>query len=320
MCPSRITRGPPSSVPHDARTASIASARTPWRRMMRAEISTMLESKAMGIAEELRSRIEGEVRFDRYTRILYSTDASIYQIEPIGVVVPRHAGDVEEVLRLAARERVPVLPGIVHHVLGAHLKPHRLRFGPETATSNRANLGGMIGNNSAGARSLIYGKTVDNVIEVRAILADGTEAVFGPVWRRDLASKTAGDSLEAKIYREALRLGEEYRPEIEKRYPRIPRRVSGYNLDELLDPDEVNLAKLSVGSEGTLATVVEAKLELVPLPAATGLAVLHFDGLLPALEAAFDALELGPSAVELVGEMVLDLARPSLGDSRRPPL
>src|SRR3972149_12330471 len=200
MCPSRITREPPSSLPHDARTASIASARTPWRRMMRAEISTMLESKAMGIAEELRSRIEGEVRFDRYSRILYSTDASIYQIEPIGAVIPRHAGDVEEVVRLAARERVPVLPrgggtslagqavgeaiimdlskymrdvlevspeeswariqpGIVHDILGAHLKPHRLRFGPETATSNRANLGGMMGKNSAGARSLGYGKT-----------------------------------------------------------------------------------------------------------------------------------------------------------------
>src|SRR3990172_9720577 len=111
MCPSRITRGPPSSFPQDARSPRTASARTPGRRrMMRAEISTMLESKAMGIAEELRSRIEGEVRFDRYSRILYSTDASIYQIEPIGVVVPRNKGDVEEVLRLAARERVPVLP------------------------------------------------------------------------------------------------------------------------------------------------------------------------------------------------------------------
>ncbi len=160
----------------------------------------------MGIAEELRSRIEGEVRFDRYSRLLYSTDASIYQIEPIGVVIPRHAGDVQEVVRLAAREKIPVLPrgggtslagqavgeaivmdlskymagvlevspeeswariqpGVVHDVLGAHLKKHRLRFGPETATSNRANLGGMIGNNSAGARSLVYGKTVDNVHE-----------------------------------------------------------------------------------------------------------------------------------------------------------
>ena len=310
------------------------------------------------LARELAETIEGEVRFDHFTRLLYSTDASIYQIEPLGVVIPKHRDDVEQTVRLAAKAGVPVLPrgggtslagqavgeavvmdlskymnrvlelniperwvrvqpGIVQDGLGAYLKLHGLRFGPETATSNRANLGGMIGNNSAGARSLIYGKTVDNVIEVRAILADGTEAVFGPVWRRDLEAKTAGDSLEAKIYREALQLAEEHRSEIDKYYPRIPRRVSGYNLDELLDPEEVNLAKLIVGSEGTLATVVEAKLELVPLPPATGLAVLHFDGLLPALETGFEALELGPSAVELVDEMVLQLARQSLEYSRR---
>jgi FAD/FMN-containing dehydrogenase/Fe-S oxidoreductase len=310
------------------------------------------------LARELAETIEGEVRFDRYSRLLYSTDASIYQIEPLGVVIPKHRDDVEQTVRLAAKAGVPVLPrgggtslagqavgeavildlskymnrvlelniperwvrvqpGIVQDGLGAYLNLHGVRFGPETATSNRANLGGMIGNNSAGARSLIYGKTVDNVLSVRAILADGSEAVFGPVWRRDLESKTSGDSLEARIYREALGLAEEHRAEIQKRYPRIPRRVSGYNLDELLDPDEVNLAKLIVGSEGTLATVVEAKLELVPLPAATGLAVLHFEGLLPALETGFEALDLGPSAVELVDEMVLDLARQSLEYSRR---
>ncbi|MGH9459857.1 MAG: FAD-binding oxidoreductase, partial [Vicinamibacteria bacterium] len=192
------------------------------------------------LALELAEKIEGEVRFDRYSRLLYSTDASIYQIEPLGVVIPRHRDDVEQTVRLAAKAGVPVLPrgggtslagqavgeavildlskymnrvlelniperwvrvqpGIVQDGLGAYLKLHGVRFGPETATSNRANLGGMIGNNSAGARSLIYGKTVDNVLEVRVILADGSEAVFGPVWRQDIESKTTGDSLEAKI-------------------------------------------------------------------------------------------------------------------------
>jgi FAD/FMN-containing dehydrogenase/Fe-S oxidoreductase len=311
----------------------------------------------MTFAEELRGRIEGEVRFDRYTRTLYSTDASIYQVEPLGVVIPRHIGDVEEVVRLAAREGVPILPrgggtslagqavgeavildfskymrevievspeegwarvqpGVVHDVLGAHLKPYRLRFGPETATSNRANLGGMIGNNSAGARSLVYGKTVENIREVRAVLSDGTQATFGPVKRSELSSKLDGDSLEASIYRKALALADTHRDEIDRRYPKIPRRVSGYNLDELLHPDEVNLAKLIVGSEGTLATVVEATIALVPLPPAVGLAVLHFDGLLPALETGTGILELGPSAVELVDEMVMDLARKSLEYSR----
>ena len=310
------------------------------------------------LARELKGRIEGEVRFDRYSRLLYSTDASIYQVEPLGVVIPKHRDDIEQTIRLAAQAGVPVLPrgggtslagqavgeavvldlskymnrvldlnmaerwvtvqpGVVQDGLGAYLKLHGARFGPDTATSDRATLGGMIGNNSAGAHSLVYGKTVDNVLEVRTILADGTEAVFGPVWRQNLESKTKGDSLEARIYRTALSLAEEYRSEIEKLYPHIPRRVSGYNLDELLDPDEINLAKLIVGSEGTLATVIEAKLEVVPLPAATGLAVLHFDGLLPALETAVDALALEPSAVELVDHMVLELARKSLEYSRR---
>ncbi len=312
----------------------------------------------MSLAEELRGRIDGEVRFDQYTRTLYSTDASIYQIEPIGVVIPRHVGDVEEAVRLASREGVPILPrgggtslagqavgeavildfskymrhvievspeegwasvqpGVVHDVLGAHLKPYGLRFGPETATSNRANIGGMVGNNSAGARSLIYGKTVENTLEIRTVLSDGTQATFGPVDRSDLPSKLEGDSLEASIYRQALTLAENHRDEIDRRYPKIPRRVSGYNLDELLDPNTVNLAKLVVGSEGTLATVVEAKLKLVPLPPAVGLAVLHFDGLLPALETGTEILELAPSAVELVDEMVMDLARKSLEYSRR---
>ena len=209
------------------------------------------------LARELEGRIEGEVRFDRYSRLLYSTDASIYQVEPLGVVIPKHRDDIEQTIRLAAQAGVPVLPrgggtslagqavgeavvldlskymnrvldlnmaerwvtvqpGVVQDGLGAYLKLHGARFGPDTATSDRATLGGMIGNNSAGAHSLVYGKTVDNVLEVRTILADGTEAVFGPVWRQNLESKTKGDSLEARIYRTALSLAEEYRSEIEK--------------------------------------------------------------------------------------------------------
>jgi FAD/FMN-containing dehydrogenase/Fe-S oxidoreductase len=310
------------------------------------------------IAAELSKRIEGEVRFDKYSRLLYSTDASIYQIEPIGVVIPRHPDDVREVVGFANRQGLPVLPrgggtslagqavgraivmdlskymyeigevspedpsvwvqpGVVHDVLGAHLKPHGFRFGPETSTSNRANLGGMIGNNSAGARSLVYGKTVENVLELDCVLSDGTRASFGPVQRAELERRAEGDGLEADIYRAASRVASTYGDEIAKRYPRIPRRVSGYNLDELVDADEVNLAKLIVGSEGTLASVVGAKLTIAPLPPAAALAVLHFDGLLPALETGRDILELEPSAIELVDEMVMDLARKSLEYSRR---
>ena len=310
------------------------------------------------LARELRGRIEGDVRFDRATRILYSNDASIYQIEPTGVVIPRHAADVAETLRACSAAGAPVLPrgggtslagqavgealvmdlsvhfrsvlevnreemwarvqpGVVQDAFGAALAPYGLRFGPETSTSNRANLGGMIGNNSAGARSLVYGKTVDNVLDATVVLPDGRLERLG--WMRwdDMRRRVREGGPLARLLREVLALREEYGGEIRARFPRIPRRVSGYNLDVLLDPDGVNLAHLVVGSEGTLATVVEARVRLHRMPPAVGLAVLHFDSLLPALEAGVVALDLGPTAVELVDSMVLRLARESLEYSRR---
>ena len=195
------------------------------------------------LARDLASRIEGAVRFDRATRLLYSTDASIYQIEPLGVVLPKHAGDVVETVRAATAAGAPILPrgggtslagqavgeavvldlsvhlrrvlevnreemwarvqpGLVQDAFAAALAPLGLRFGPETSTSNRANLGGMIGNNSAGARSLVYGKTVDNVIDATVVLADGTVERLG--WM-------AWDEIRR-------RAGEADRPESERDY------------------------------------------------------------------------------------------------------
>ena len=310
------------------------------------------------LARELATRIEGDVRFDRASRILYSNDASIYQIEPLGVVIPRHTADVAEAVRVAAEAGAPVLPrgggtslagqavgeavvldlsvhfrsileinreelwarvqpGVVQDAFGAALVPLGLRFGPETSTSNRANLGGMIGNNSAGARSLVYGKTVDNVLDATVVLPDGScERLSWLSWE-DIRRRARGNGALAPLLRELLALRDEYSDEIRERFPRIPRRVSGYNLDVLLDPGGVNLAHLIVGSEGTLGTVVEARVKLHQLPPAVGLAVLHFDSMLPALEAGVVALDLHPTAVELVDRMVLDLARESLEYSRR---
>ena len=318
------------------------------------------------LARALASRIEGRVRFDRASRLLYSTDASIYQIEPLGVVVPRHRGDVAEAVRTAAEAGAPVLPrgggtslagqavgeavvldlstdfrrvlevnreelrarvqpGVVQDALGAALAPLGLRFGPETSTSNRANLGGMIGNNSAGARSLVYGKTVENLLEASVVFPDGSCERLGwmrweEIRRRAAAfargNGAAGDPV-SRLCAAVASIRDEYREDIRERFPRIPRRVSGYNLDVLLDPGGVNLAHLVVGSEGTLGVVVEATVRLHRLPPAVGLAVLHFDGLLPALEAGVEALELRPSAVELVDGTVLRMARESLEYSRR---
>ena len=310
------------------------------------------------LARELAARIEGDVRFDRASRILYANDASIYQIEPLGVVIPRHTADVAEAVRVAAEAGAPVLPrgggtslagqavgeavvldlsvhfrsvleinteerwarvqpGVVQDAFGAALAPHGLRFGPETSTSNRANLGGMIGNNSAGARSLVYGKTVENVLDATVVLADGScERLSWMSWE-DIRRRARGNGVLAPVLRELLALRDEYAGDIREKFPRIPRRVSGYNLDVLLDPGGVNLAHLVVGSEGTLGTVVEARVKLYEAPPAVGLAVLHFDGLLPALEAGVVALELRPTCVELVDRMVMELARESLEYSRR---
>ena len=310
------------------------------------------------LARELASRLEGDVRFDRASRILYSNDASIYQVEPLGVVIPRHTADVAEAIRVAAEAGAPVLPrgggtslagqavgeavvldlsthfrsvleinteeqwarvqpGVVQDAFGAALAPHGFRFGPETSTSNRANLGGMIGNNSAGARSLVYGKTVENVLDATVVLPDGSCERLSWLRWEDIRQRARGSGPLAPLLRELLALRDEYSEAIRERFPRIPRRVSGYNLDVLLDPAGVNLAHLVVGSEGTLATVVEARVKLHRLPPAVGLAVLHFDGLLPALEAGVVALDLRPTAVELVDRMVLELARESLEYSRR---
>ncbi|MEE8075075.1 MAG: FAD-linked oxidase C-terminal domain-containing protein [Candidatus Binatia bacterium] len=310
------------------------------------------------IASELEKRLEGDVRFDRYSRLLYATDASIYEIEPIGVVLPRHKGDVQAVIEVANRFAVPVLPrgggtslagqtvghaivldfskymnrvlevnreelwcrvqpGLVQDELNAHVKSMGLLFGPDTSTSNRATIGGMIGNNSAGAHSIAYGKTLDHVLELTTFLSDGSEVVIKDLSPDDLAVKCKADGLEGKIYRGIVGLVADHREEILARYPKILRRVSGYNLDEFVKSRPFNLARLVVGSEGTLACVVEARVRLVPAPNWTALDVVHFDEIQEALEASQAILETAPYAMELTDKPILDLARENIEQSKR---
>src|SRR5215475_7895930 len=278
------------------------------------------------IATELKKRVAGEVCFDRYSRLLYSTDASIYQIEPIGVVVPRNRGDVQAVIEIANRLGVSVLPrgggtslagqtvghsivldfskymqdvlevnveelwcrvgpGLVQDELNAYVRGMGLQFGPGTSTSNRATIGGMIGNNSAGAHSLTYGKTLDHVLELTVLLSDGSEVVLKDLSPEALADKCEGNSLESRVYREIARLAQQNKDEILARYPKIMRRVSGYNLDEFIKAQPFNLSRILVGSEGTLGIVVEARMRLVPKPKWTALDVIHFEDDIEALEA-----------------------------------
>jgi FAD/FMN-containing dehydrogenase/Fe-S oxidoreductase len=217
--------------------------------------------------------------------------------------------------------------------LNAALKPHGLQFGPDVATSSRANLGGMIGNNSAGSRSVQQGKVSDHVRELRVLLADATDLVCHPCDEPTLAAKQSQCDHEGEIYRRLPAIVADNWREILAKYPRILRRVSGYNLDafvpEIYDespiaaavrqldrewPDrrEFNLAKLIVGAEGTLGTVVEALLHIVPLPKERGVVCLQFGTIEAALEATPKILECQPSAVELLDRNIIELSRTNL--------
>jgi FAD/FMN-containing dehydrogenase/Fe-S oxidoreductase len=326
------------------------------------------------LAAELQGRIAGEVRFDEMTRGLYSTDASIYQISPIGLVLPRSQADVEAAVEIAARHQVPILPrgsgtslsgqtvaaalvidfskfmnrileidterrlvrvepGVVLDQLNAALAPLGLQFGPDVATSSRANLGGMIGNNSAGSRSVRQGKVIDHVRELKVLLSDGSRINCAPCASEVLQAKAALGTREGEIYRRLPQIVAENRREILARYPRILRRVSGYNLDafvpEIYDqipvaaavqqldrdwPDRrsFNLARLMVGAEGTLGTVTEALLHAVPLPRERGVVCLQFGTIDAALEAVTKILECQPSAVELLDRNIVELSRTNL--------
>jgi FAD/FMN-containing dehydrogenase/Fe-S oxidoreductase len=303
------------------------------------------------LERELRTALQGEVRFDKVSRALYSTDASVYQIEPLGVVIPKSREDIirvvqicgrlkcpltmrgggtsqagqaigeglqvdlskyyNQVLELNAAERwVRVQPGIVLDELNTSLKPHHLRFAPDISTASRATIGGMMANNSSGARSVLYGKTIDHVIEQDVVLSDGSVTAFRALSPEELERISQGDSLEAECYRTMQRVAQACAEEVQKRFPKVLRRVGGYNLDEFTCPGSpFNLAKLMVGSEGTLGVVLEAKLNLVPLPTVKSVMTIQFRETLDALAAAPFILQHRPSAVEVMDSFILDHTR-----------
>src|SRR5437870_1465852 len=225
---------------------------------------------------------------------------------------------MNRVLEVNSEERwARVEPGLVQDELNHHVRPTGLLFGPDTSTSNRATLGGMLGNNSGGSHSIAYGLTVEHVIELTTLLSDGTRAVFGEVTPEAFAAKCGAPGLEGQIYREVARIRETYADEIRSHYPKHWRRVSGYNLNELVKDRPLNMARLVVGSEGTLVTVLEAKVRLVRRPRKTALEVIHYDDIQEALESSQPILETGPYAVELTDKMILDLARNNLEQSQR---
>jgi FAD/FMN-containing dehydrogenase/Fe-S oxidoreductase len=310
-----------------------------------------MPDSASAFEDRLRREIAGEVRFDRISRALYATDASVYEILPLGVVIPRTREDVIRVVnacrehgvsitargggtsqagqaigagvqidfskylnRLVAldpgRKTVTVEPGIVLDELNAFLKPYGLQVPLDISTADRATVGGMIANNSSGTRSVVYGKTLDYVLELTVVLADGSVVRLQPLKPDELDARSARQDAEGRCYRTVRQLAREHAAEIEARFPKILRRVGGYNLDEFVPGrGPFNLARIFVGSEGTLGLVLEATLRVVPLPQAKVVCVVQFHDLLDSLAATPVILEHGPSAVELVDRFILDSTR-----------
>ncbi len=313
---------------------------------------------------ELDKRTSGALRTDEYSRILYSTDASIYQVKPHAVLLPQTVDDVQAAVALAAKHHVPLLPrtggsslagqavnralvmdftrhldqvlevnqeerwvrvqpGIVLDALNIYLRQYGLQFGPDPASSNRAAMGGIVSNNSTGSHSIMYGMTADHVLEMEVILSDGTLTHFGPVESAALLQHTQKRGLEGDIYRQMHALTQDAANQeiIRSGTPRHWRRCGGYNLDRLVPvangrptyrwpyDGRFNLAKMVCGAEGGLGVITELKLNLVPLPTHTALAIVHFNSLPEALTAVPLMLEVGPSAVELLDNLGLTLCR-----------
>lgn len=227
-----------------------------------------------------------------------------------------------QILEFNATEHwVRVQPGVIRDELNLFLKPHGFLFGPETSTANRAMIGGMVGNNSCGSNSVVYRSTREHLLEVNAILSDGTETVFKALTLDEFHAKCEGDTLEAAIYRGTRRMLSNYenQEEIRKEFPKktVERRNTGYAIDLLLETapftageQDFNFCKLIAGSEGTLAFITEIKLNVVPLPPKeTGLLCVHFNTIDESLRANLVALEYKPSASELIDHYILECTK-----------
>ena len=297
-----------------------------------------------GLERRLKAEHVGDVHFDAFTRGRYATDASHYQIMPTGVVIPRSIEDAERAIAICRAEGVPVTPrgggtsqsgqtvnqsividcsrhltrvvevdaaggrcvvepGIVLDELNRALKPSGLWFPVDISTASRATIGGMAANNSCGARSLRYGNTRENVLAIDAVLADGTHAHFGRLG-------DAKTDVPAALQRDLLAIAAREACEIERRFPKVQRRVGGYNLDALTPgKNDINLAHILVGSEGTLAFSTAIELKLAPLLGRRALGACHFGSFHQAMAAAQHIVRLKPIAVELIDRTMLGLAR-----------
>src|SRR5438046_4326817 len=283
-----------------------------------------------------------DARFDNLTRQLYATDASIYQIEPIGAAFPRSAREASAVIRAAAEAGVPVAPRgsgsslvgtaigkglivefscsnrqltdlylekqsvrveavVVLDQLNDFLRPHEFCFGPDVATSSRATLGGMIANNSSGARCPIYGTTADHVISLEVVMADGRVETIGRM-HESLCAERA--EIENLIRARNAEMGERWPPGLIKRWP-------GYGIERFLRAPN-DLTNIFAGSEGTLAVIFAAELKISPLPSEKGLGLIFFSSVDEAMQATVELLDLKPAAITHIDRPLLDQTKGQL--------
>jgi FAD/FMN-containing dehydrogenase/Fe-S oxidoreductase len=301
------------------------------------------------IFNELKKEVEGDIHFDPITCAIYSVDASIYEIKPLGIIAPKNKKSLIKALQIAFAHKIPVTargaatgitgaclghgliidtsrylnnileiniekeyaicePGVVQDTLNAALAPFGYRLGPDTSTGNRATLGGMMANNSAGARSLFYGCMADHVEEIELALAGGELLTFRAVTEEEWARKREKNDAEGKIYNEVQRLIQTYRQVIDNRFPKIPRHVSGYNLDKLLQPP-LNLCKLITGSEGTLGIATKIKVKIAKKPRHTGLCIIHLNDMLHGMRFIKTMLAYQPMSLEMIDDKIIEAAR-----------
>jgi FAD/FMN-containing dehydrogenase/Fe-S oxidoreductase len=303
----------------------------------------LVKGARSAVASRLAKEVDAEVLFDAASRGRYATDASIYQLMPLGIVVPRTEEAARAAMGVASQEGIPILPrgagssqcgqavgealiidhtkylnrileidpaaakavaqpGVVLDALNARLRPHGLWFPVDVSTSAQATLGGMAGNNSCGSRSIAYGNMVHNVLAIDALTAQGERWRFGPM------DEQSGPPAYQDFVSKLKMLYAREKDEIDARFPKLLRKVAGYNLDHL-GPPHANAAHLLVGSEGTLAYSERLHLKLSPLPVKRSLGVCHFPKFYTAMDLTKHIVQLGPSAVELVDRTMIGLAR-----------
>lgn len=297
--------------------------------------------------KELADLIQGEVRNDITSLHVYSVDASIYEIVPKAIVIPKNIDDIINTVKFAFKEKIPISPrgaatgitgsclgkgiildtskymnkilkidyenefvicepGVVQDQLNLELQNRGYRLGPDTSTGNRATLGGMLANNAAGARSLYYGKMVDHILAVQLVLSNGEVVLLQEESAYDIKNETL-----KKIYNSLSHLKDKYYEEIIKHFPDLPRRVSGYNLNELIKSGPLNISKFIAGSEGTLGIITQMKLKICKTPIKTGFCLLFFDDLIKSFESLVELLEFSPFSLELIDAQIIEMGKQS---------